>query len=173
MSTSLTTNPRSSSRIMVEFPKVRDVFEHFNAVTDAIAKEAFSLFQQRGGTNGKDWDDWLRAESELLRPVPIEMTESNDSYVIRAEVPGFDAKELNIQVEPNYVHIHGKAEQTKENKKDEQVKYSEVSARELCRRIDLPTAINPDKVSASLEKGVLELHLAKASPSKSIEVKAA
>ena len=32
---------------------------------DEIARRAYELYQQRGGTGGQDWDDWLRAEAEL------------------------------------------------------------------------------------------------------------
>jgi HSP20 family molecular chaperone IbpA len=58
-----------------------------HAPTNAIAQRTFGLFQQRGGADGRDLEDWFRAESELLKPVPIEISESNDTYTIRAEVP--------------------------------------------------------------------------------------
>jgi hypothetical protein len=32
---------------------------------DDIARRAYELYQQRGGEGGQDFDDWLRAESEL------------------------------------------------------------------------------------------------------------
>jgi Protein of unknown function (DUF2934) len=35
-------------------------------ITEAIAKRAYELFLARGGENGHDLDDWLRAERELL-----------------------------------------------------------------------------------------------------------
>jgi HSP20 family protein len=158
---------------MIESPQTRNIFEDFEALTNAITQRAFGLFQQRGGADGLDLEDWFRAEAELLKPVPIEISESNDTYTIRAEVPGFDAKDLTIRAEGNSVYIHGKSEHKKEEKKGKEVKYSEVSATELSRRIDLPSSIDLDKVSAHLAKGVLELTLPKAALPKKIEVKAA
>jgi hypothetical protein len=35
--------------------------------TDAVARRAFELYEQRGRENGHDMDDWLRAERELTR----------------------------------------------------------------------------------------------------------
>jgi DUF2934 family protein len=35
-------------------------------ITQAIAKRAYELFLARGGENGRDLDDWLQAERELL-----------------------------------------------------------------------------------------------------------
>ena len=32
---------------------------------DDIARRAYELYQQRGATDGQEWDDWLRAETEL------------------------------------------------------------------------------------------------------------
>jgi len=173
MSISLAVRPIATGRTTIAFPQISNIIEDFDALSNAIAQRAFGFFQQRGGGNGLDRDDWLRAESELLKPVPIEMSETKDSYTIHAEVPGFDAKDLTIQAEPNCICIHGKKEQKKEEKTGKEVTYSEVTANELYRRIDMPSSINSDKVSAHLVNGVLELTLPKAAPPKSIEVKAA
>ncbi len=173
MSTSLAMKPQAAGRSMIEFPQTLNTFAYLDSLTNAIAQRAFGFFEQRGMADGRDLDDWFRAESDLLKPVPIEISESTDGYTIRAEVPGFEAKDLNVRVEPDCLFIHGKSEQKKEEKKGKEVKYSEVSATELCRRIDLPSSVNPDKVSAQLANGVLELNLPKAAPPKTIEVKVA
>ena len=69
--------------------------------------------------------------------------------------------------------IEGKKEEKKEQKDGKQVTYSEVSARKLFRRIDLPSATNSEGISAQLVNGVLELTIPKAVAPKAIEVKAA
>jgi HSP20 family protein len=173
MSTALATKPDMSNKVAIQFPQISNFLDELEALNRETAMRAFGLFQQRGHADGRDMDDWLRAEAELLRPVPVEMSESGDSYTIRAEVPGFDAKHLNIQADSNSIYIRGKNEQKKEERKDGEVKYSELSATELCRRIALPSSINPEKISARLTNGVLEITLPKAMPPKTIEVKAA
>ena len=35
---------------------------------DEIARRAYELYQQRGGSDGRDWEAWLQAERELRRP---------------------------------------------------------------------------------------------------------
>jgi HSP20 family protein len=173
MSTAIAVKPSVSSKTLVEFPQIRNVFEDMEAVTRKIAQRAFNFFEDRGGWDGQDVDDWFRAETELLKPVPIELSESNDSFTIRAEVPGFDAKDLTVQAEPTSIYIHGKSEQKKEEKKGTEVKFSEVSANEVIRRIDLPSSVNPEKATARLTNGVLELVLPKTASPKAIEVKVA
>ncbi len=61
----------------------------------------------------------------------------------------------------------------KEENKGGEVKYRELSATELCRRIALPSSINPEKMIARLAGGILEITAPKAAPPKTIEVKAA
>jgi HSP20 family protein len=173
MSTVLAVKPTSSARSMMKFPESQSIFQQMEAITSQITQRAFDIFRDRGGLDGHDLDDWFKAETELLKPLPIEMSESDDSVTIRAEVPGFDAKELSVLVEPTSVYIHGKSEHKKEEKNGEEIKYSEISASELSRRINLPAMVNPDKVSAHLNKGVLEMTLSKAAPPKKVDVKAA
>ncbi len=173
MSTAIATRPNISNKTAIQFPQNISFMDELEALSRETANRAFSLFQQRGYVNGRDLEDWLRAEAEMLRPVPIEMSESHDTYTIRAEVPGFDARNLTVQADSNSVYIRGKSEQKKEEKKGDHVKYSELSATELCRRIALPGAINPEKITARLASGVLEITLPRAAPPKIIEVKAA
>jgi HSP20 family protein len=173
MSTSLTVKPSSSGSAPIELRRRQNILEEMEALSNRIAQRAFDLFQIRGGFDGYDLDDWFRAESELLKPVPIEMSESPESYTIHADVPGFDAKDLTVQAEPTVIYIRGKNEHKMEEKNGAEVKYSEVSANDLARRIDLPASINPEKATAKLANGVLELTLPKSSVAKKVDVKVA
>jgi HSP20 family protein len=173
MSTALASRPNTLNKTTIQFPQITNFLDDLEALNRETARLAFSFFQQRGGSNGRDLEDWLRAETELLRPLPVEMSEMDDSYVIRAEVPGFDAKNLNIQADANSVIIRGKSDQKKEEKRGSGVRYSELSTSEVCRRIALPSSINPEKITARMTNGMLELTLPKASPPKTVEIKAA
>ena len=173
MSSALANQPNLSNKTTILFPQSSNFLDELEALNRETARRAFSLFQQRGRVDGWDMDDWIRAEAEILRPIPIEMRESDDSYIIRAEVPGFDPKNLSIQADSNSLYIRGRNEQKKEENKGGEVKYSELSATELCRRIALPSSINPEKMIARLAGGMLEITAPKAAPPKTIEVKAA
>jgi len=170
MSTAIAVQPKTNGRSIIDFPQSRSIFEDFDTITNQIAQRAFGLFQDRG-SDGKALEDWLRAESELLRPMPVELSESDGTFTVKAEVPGFSSKDLTVRAEPNSICIHGKLQETKEDRTDKKIQYSEVTSSQICRRIDLPASINPDKVSATLSNGVLELNLPKATPPKTIDVK--
>jgi HSP20 family protein len=142
---------------LVEFDKM---FERMQNTYEAIAKRAYKLFEDRGRIPGFDLDDWFKAESELFRFVPISITDQDHQLILKAEVPGFSEKELNVAVEPGRVVITGKTE-TEEERKEGKTLYSERRKGEIFRDICLPAAIDPEKVEATLKNGTLELTLPK------------
>ena len=104
-----------------------ELLEQFDKVYDSIARRAFELFKGNGQTAGHELDDWIRAEAELLHPVRLEVTESDESLTVLAEVPGFGAKDVEIKVEPQRLIIAGRRE-IKEEKNGQ-----EDSLRMVCR----------------------------------------
>ena len=53
-----------------------------------IARRAYDLFESRECRPGHDWEDWFRTESELLRPVPVDVKGKPDKISVRATVQG-------------------------------------------------------------------------------------
>jgi HSP20 family protein len=115
--------------------------------------------------------DWFQAESEILHPVHLEISETDDALNVKAEVPGFTAKELDIQVEGNRLTISGKHETKEETTKGKTI-YSERCAKEIFRSVTLPSDVDGAKVSATLKDGVLNLELPKAAHAKSVRIEA-
>jgi len=146
-----------------------NTFDRANAVFSAIARRAFDIFENNGRSLGRDLDNWFRAETEFLHPVHIDVTETGDTLNIKAEVPGFNEKELEINVEPTRLMISGKREAKKEEKKGTTV-YSETCSNQIMRVIALPAEVEAEKVTATLKNGVLELNLPKATNARSVRV---
>jgi HSP20 family protein len=143
-----------------------DVFDQIQQTYDSIARRAFEIFNNNGSNQ---LDDWFRAESELLHPVHLEIAESDDNLTIRAEVPGFSAKELEINVEPRKLTIAGRHEAQEESKKGKTI-YSEGCAKQILRVVDLPVEVDSSKVSAILKDGVLNIELPKAAHAKTVRI---
>jgi HSP20 family protein len=140
-----------------------------NELYDKIARRAFSMFEHDGHVHGHDMEHWLESESEFLTPVPVELTETDTEFTVRAEVPGFNEKELEIVAQPDRLFITGKTEKKSEEKKRKTI-YSEISANEIFRSFSLPAEIDPDKVNAVLKNGVLEISIHKAKPAEKVTV---
>ncbi|MFZ0735808.1 MAG: Hsp20 family protein [Candidatus Acidiferrales bacterium] len=146
-----------------------DLLEQFDSVYDSIAQRAFDLFEGNGRWLGHDLDDWFRAEAEVLHPVHLETRESDGSFTVEAEVPGFTAKDLEINVEPRCLKIAGKRETKEEEKKGKAIR-SEWCADQILRAVDLPADVDTAKASASLKDGILTIDLPKAAHAKSVRI---
>jgi HSP20 family protein len=152
------------------------LFERMNRVHDEIARRAFEIFAGNGGIFGHELDDWFKAETELLHPVHVNISETADALQVEAEVPGFDAKDLEVSVESGRLTISGKKERREESKKGKTI-YKEQCSNEILRVVDLPAEVDAAKATATLKNGVLALALPKAARAKTtstkVEVKAA
>jgi HSP20 family protein len=82
---------------------------------------------------------------------------------LRVAVPGFDAKDIHVTVTaiPGALIVNAQAKHNHEQSEGD-VYFCEFGRRHLYRQIDLPAPINPDKVTANLEHGVLQLTAEKA-----------
>ena len=149
--------------------ETENTFDRLQQAYDSIAKRAFEIFDNNGRWVGRDLSDWLEAESELLHPVHLEIAETEEDLTVRAEVPGFTARELDISVEGNRVTIAGKHESKAESKKGKTI-YSERCAKEILRSVYLPSDVEGSKVNATLKDGVLNIELPKAAHAKSVRI---
>lgn len=146
-----------------------DLFDRLRELSNSIARRAFEMFEGRGRTDGHDLEDWFRAESEFLHPVHLDIAESGDVLTVRAEVPGFSAKELEVGVEPHRLTISGRRE-THEERTGEKTIYREQCLNQIFRAIDLPAEVDSSKVTANLKDGVLEIVMPKAAKAQKVRV---
>jgi len=90
----------------------------------------------------------------------VDVKADDESFTLRAFVPGLDADDLNIEVLKNTVTIRGEFKCEDE----EDVKYlnCELPIGRFARTITLPVDVDPNKVEASMNNGVLYLRIPKA-----------
>jgi HSP20 family protein len=148
-----------------------NVSDRMQEAYSAIEKRAFEIFDNNGRWFGNELSDWLQAESELLHPVHLEITETEEALTVTAEVPGFAARELDIHVQGNRVIISGKHESKEENTKGKTI-YSERCAKEILRSVELPSEVDDAKVNATLKDGILRIELPKAHHATSVKIEA-
>ncbi|MBD2602990.1 Hsp20/alpha crystallin family protein [Scytonema hofmannii FACHB-248] len=100
----------------------------------------------------------------------VELEDTNDNLILRAEVPGLEGKDLDIQVAREAVSIAG---ETRYENKSEERGYlrSEFRYGKFQRTIPLPTAIKNDQVKAEFKNGILILTMPKAEEAKNKVVK--
>ncbi len=123
-------------------------------------------------------DDFFRRSKEIsdsiahrVHPIHLDIAESDEAVTVRAEVPGFSGKDLDIRLEPRCLAITGERE-TKEERKTEKKLYSERCVDQVFRAIDLPAEVNPEKATATLKDGILQLAMPKAAAARNIKAEA-
>ncbi len=132
-------------------------------ILEDVSKRAFGLFQERGSTLGHDLDDWFQAERELLWAPPAELTETESQFKLRLAAPGYEAKDLQVTAFPDAIIVSAEA-QKEARRQGGTVHVSELTSRRLFRRLDLPSTIDVEKVTAYLDQGVLRLVAVKSEP---------
>ncbi len=103
--------------------------------------------------------DWTFAGQGKWAPT-IDVAESDDEVVVRAELPGIDPRELDVSVSGNQLVISGeKKEATERQGKDFHQNESRFGS--FRRSVRLPEGIDTEKVDAQFANGVLTMHLKK------------
>lgn len=103
---------------------------------------------------------WQRDAYNGYRSLALDVSENDDTYIVKSSLPGIDLSDLDIRFSENTLTIQGEtqAEQADENEKWHLRERRFGSFR---RSITLPTAINADQIKAHYENGILTLSLPK------------
>lgn len=110
-------------------------------------------------------------ESGDLMPA-FDISEADDHFVVRADLPGIDAKDLDINLSGNVLSISGEKKREQEQK-DESYYSVERQFGCFCRTFTLPSEVKQDGIEAIYKDGVLRLTVPKVESAKRkrIEVK--
>lgn len=102
----------------------------------------------------------------------VDIKEDKDKFLLRADVPGVDPKDIEVSMENGVLTIEGKRDDKHEEKDDNYVRIERISGR-FYRQFNLPQSADQDNISARSNQGVLEINIPKAQQkdAKKIEVK--
>ena len=109
-------------------------------------------------------DDTLTAWSPA-----VDITEHDDQYIVKMELPGVNKEEVKITLESNILTIRGEKKEEKETKKENYLR-AERSYGSFQRSFTLPTTVKSDKIDASFKDGILNITLPKAEEAKAKQV---
>lgn len=109
-------------------------------------------------------DDFFKNDLPLAETstyVPeVEVRETKDAFIFKADLPGIDEKDLDISIQNNRLMIGGKREH-EERKEDDRYYAYERSFGEFSRSFVMPEGAELDKVTADLHSGVLTINVPK------------
>jgi HSP20 family protein len=109
---------------------------------------------------GRNWPMATEVRDGLW-PVKFNMAETDKTVEITADMPGVDAKDIDVQLREGILTIRGEKKAEKEDKQKD-YHLMERSYGMFERAFTLPADVMDDKVDASFDKGVLKIVLPKA-----------
>jgi HSP20 family protein len=105
-----------------------------------------------------------RFDTELSRSewIPsVDISETKDEIVVRAEVPGMKKDDIKITLQDNVLMLTGERKQEKEEKETNYYRMERAYG-SFVRSFNLPTVVQADKIKASYKDGILNIALPKA-----------
>ncbi len=108
-------------------------------------------------------------EREIMFMPDFDIKETPDAIVFRADLPGIEEKDIDVTVTGNRITVSGKRE-AEEEQKGETWYACERSYGSFTRSFTLPEGSDAEHVRASLDKGVLSLHIPKTEKAQSKKV---
>jgi HSP20 family protein len=119
--------------------------------------------------DGFFWERPLARIYEWVVP-SLDLSETKDNFVVKAEVPGMDAKDISISLTGDVLTIKGEKKQEKEEKEEDYHVVERIYG-SFSRSIRLPAEVESRKVEASYKHGILRITLPKSEKLKAKEVK--
>ena len=104
-------------------------------------------------------------EGELTWAPTVDIVEEPQAYVVRAEIPGLKAEEIDLSVTGEVLTLRGEKKR-EEKKEDEHGQLFERRYGAFHRTFTFPTPVDPEHVEAELADGVLTVRVMKKEESK-------
>jgi len=97
---------------------------------------------------------------QLMNKPAIELNEQDGKYELKAELPGIDKENIDIEINENYITVKAKTEEKKEEESKNTYK-SEFRYGKFMRTIPLPSEVEVNKAKAEFKNGVLTVTVPK------------
>ena len=107
--------------------------------------------QPSAGGNGGNLRRWMPA---------MDLVETDDHFVLRADLPGMDEDDVKIELEDSTLTISGERKAEHEEKSEGYYRVERAFGT-FARTLTLPQGVDADAVTANFERGVLEVRIPK------------
>jgi len=136
----------------------------------------FRDFERMTKEMDRFWDSFLegtlrkRDEDGTEWFPSLDVSETKNDFVVKAELPGIDPKDIDISLTDGMLTIRGEKRQEREEK-EENYHLIERNYGTFSRSVSLSRDVKPDKINASYKDGVLRVVLPKSEEAKKKEIK--
>jgi HSP20 family protein len=110
-----------------------------------------SLFDSQAGAGRAVARRWVPA---------IDLVEDGEQFVLRVDLPGVSESDVKVEVEDDVLTVSGERSSEQRSQEGGYRRYERASGR-FARALRLPEGIDPERVEAQFENGVLEVRIPK------------
>lgn len=135
--------------------RIGDANECRKAISNAVAKRAYEIYERSGRQPGCDRKNWSLAESEILKPLSCGVLKSEDGVNVSICRSSLSAKDIEVCVEPHRLIVMGHADSD-----------FTIGPTATYRVLSLADEIEPSSVKLRAHGRLLEIKLSKAGASK-------
>jgi HSP20 family protein len=143
---------------------------------DDIFEELERMRRRINQLTQRMWQLWwpsVGEELQTIRSFPVDISETEDDVIVRADLPGFSKEDISLHATENTIEIVAQKKQ-KKVERTEKMYLAERKFGEMRRFLTLPARVDYEKAEANFENGVLTVRLPKKEKKKvgkKIEVK--
>ena len=156
----------------IRFRTVDDIADDLEAMQRRVAIRAAEIFRERGGALGRAVDDWLKAEKETIWQPALEVHRKADGFVVEAALAGVNPSQLDVRVTPNELLLSADLHHGHREQEGEPI-VCEFAKGPLFRAYRFPEPVDPARVSAEFQNGLLRVTAPLAHPATKVEIHAA
>jgi HSP20 family protein len=121
------------------------------------------------GALRQEMDDLFKSFRQDWLPA-MDVSETGENFIIKAELPGMEKEDVEISVSGNLLNLKGEKRKEKEEKSEHHHQIERYSG-VFQRSFRFPGSIQIDKVKATFDKGILTITLPKAEEAKTKQIK--
>ncbi len=122
--------------------------------------DIFSDFEKLRREIDRMFEEFIPARREITFRPSIDLIETDNEVVLKAELPGLKKDNIEITVTEDEVHLIGEKKEEMEAKKENYLR-KEICYGKFERVISLPAEVDPEKVEAEFKDGILEIKMPK------------
>jgi HSP20 family molecular chaperone IbpA len=131
-------------------------------IQSRIRERAYELSQERGHA-GREVDDWLTAESEIISVPPLELIEKGGMFQVRLGIVGLNLEDMRVLTSPDRLLVRGEYRH-QSHIDDGTIHLRDFKSTAVFRSVQFPEPIDVNSVQIEFQDGVLRITAAKAGP---------
>lgn len=148
---------------MIRGLRVLDPWKDFGSLQERINRIFDDTIRTLYPTDGEELEKGTWAPA-------VDIYETNDSFVVSADLPGLNKDEIQIDLKDNTLTLKGEKKFEEKVSKDNYIRVERAYG-SFVRSFTLPQNVDPEKIKAKYKEGVLEITIPKKEEAKPKQIK--